>query len=49
MICIQMENTIMICMLESNSNLKSFMPFPPSELARFLSLDSLLVDHLEII
>ena len=36
----------MICMLESNSNLKSFMFFLPSELAGFLTLDSLLVHHL---
>ena len=46
MICIQMESTIMIYMLESNSNLKSFMFFPPSKLAEFLCLDSLLVHHL---
>ena len=48
MICIQMESTIMICMLVSNSNLKSVMLFPPFELAGFLSLDSLVVYHLWI-
>ena len=31
----------MICMLVLNSNLKSAMLFPSSELAGFLSLDSL--------
>ena len=34
--CTQMESTIMICMLVSNSNLKSVMLFPLSELAGFL-------------
>ena len=47
--CIQIEGTIMICMLVSNSNLKSVLLFPPSELARFLSLDSLVVHFLWII
>ena len=44
--CIQMESTIMICMLVSNTNLKSVMLFLPSELAGFLSLDSLVGHHL---
>ena len=48
-LCIHMERTIMICMLVSNSNLKSLMLFPPSELAGFLSLDSLVVHHLWMI
>ena len=47
--CIQMESTIMLCMLVSNSNLKSVMLFLPSELAWFLSLDSIVVHHLWII
>ena len=38
----------MICMLVSNSNLKSVMIFPPSEIARFPSLESLVVHHLRI-
>ena len=32
---VQMESSIMICMLESNSNLKGLILFPPSELAGF--------------
>ena len=39
----------MIFMLVLNSNLKSVMLFPPSELAGFLSLDSLVGHHLWII
>ena len=41
-----MESTIMICMLELNSNLKDFIFFPPSELVGFLHLNSLLVYRL---
>ena len=47
--CMQIESTIMICMLVLNSNLKSVMLFPLSELAGFLSLDSLVRHHLWII
>ena len=36
----------MICMLESNSNLKGFIFFPPSELVGFLYVNSSLVHHL---
>ena len=42
----QIESTIMIRMLVLNLNLKSVMFFPSSELAGFLSLDSLVRHHL---
>ena len=44
-----MESTIMIGMLELNSNLKGLIFFLPSKLAGFLHLNSLLVHHLWII
>ena len=44
--CMQIESTIMICMLVLNLNLKSVLLFPSSELAGFLSLDSLVRHHL---
>ena len=47
--CMQIESTMMICMLVLNLNLKSVLLFPSSELAGFLSLDSLVRHHLWII
>ena len=38
----------MICMLVLNLNLKSVLLFPSSELAGFLSLDSLVHHHLRL-
>ena len=42
---VQIESSIMICILESNSNLKDLIMFPLFELAKSLCLNFLLVHH----